>query len=60
MNHTMVDMSQADAQVGDEVTVISNQPGDRASIESIAAQHDLFSYELLAHLATDTRRIITK
>ncbi|MBW3538547.1 alanine racemase [Candidatus Parcubacteria bacterium] len=58
MNHTMIDLLGSGAKLGDEVTLISRNPIDRNSVESICRQHDLFSYELLTGLSPDVRRVI--
>lgn len=58
MNHTMINLDTIDAQVGDQVTVYSNNPHDKNSIDRVAAEHDLFSYNLLTALNSDVRRVL--
>lgn len=58
MNHTMVDISGADIDVGDEVVVYSNKARDANSIVSIAREHKLFPYTLLTDLSPDVRRYL--
>ena len=58
MNHTMVDISGTDLQVGDQVTVVSNNSNDPNSINKLCLQFDLFSYELLTGLSESIRRYI--
>lgn len=58
MNHTMVSLEHTDLQVGDEVTVISNDANRPNSVAGICKQYGLFSYVLLTSLANTTRRVI--
>jgi alanine racemase len=58
MNHTMVDLEDTHAQVGDEVVVISDNPDDFNSFNQIAERHDLFVYSLLSSLASDIKRVL--
>lgn len=58
MNHTMVDVTGTNLNVGDEVTVISSKGSDPNSIESICAKYDLFSSQLLTRLSESIRRIV--
>lgn len=58
MNHTMVDLKNMDAKVGDEVVVVSNDPEDQNSFNQIAEQHNLFVYALMTKLASDVRRVM--
>lgn len=60
MNHTMVDITKLPIEVGQEVEIISSRVSDKTSIQSVAAEHELFSYELLSRLVASTRRIATK
>lgn len=60
MNHIMLSLEGIDARVGDEVVVYSNDPGDKNTIDNIAAEHDLFSYALLTSLSSDVRRVLVE
>ncbi|HTH71777.1 MAG TPA: alanine racemase C-terminal domain-containing protein, partial [Candidatus Pristimantibacillus sp.] len=60
MNHTMVSLEGLHAAVGHEVVVYSNNPKDRNSIDSIAAEHNLFNYTLLTSLSSDVRRVMVE
>lgn len=58
MNHTMIDLSSSNLKVGDEVTIISNNPDQPNSIAGICKLHKLFNYSLLTNLSDSVRRII--
>ncbi len=58
MNHTMIDVTDLGAEVGDEVVVIGADRGEAVSVESVCARHDLFSYELMVRLQGSLRRRI--
>lgn len=58
MNHTMIDLKNSKAKVGDKVIVYSNNSGDQNSIDSIAKQHNLFNYNMLTNLSSDVRRVL--
>jgi alanine racemase len=58
MNHTMIDLQDVQARVGDEVVVYSDDPRDKNAIDTIAHDHNLFNYNLLTSLNSDVRRII--
>lgn len=58
MNHTMVALGKND-QLNDEVVVISNHKNDPNSIESLAQNHNLFTYNMLTNLSPDIRRHLT-
>jgi alanine racemase len=59
MNHTMISLEECPhAQVGDQVTIYSNNPADHNSISVIAKQHNLFAYNLLTSLSCDVRRVL--
>lgn len=58
MNHTMINLEGTNAKEGDEVLVLSSNPGDANAINNLAAQHGLFSYNLLTALSADVRRIL--
>lgn len=58
MNHTMIDLVDSGTKVGDKIIVYSNKSDDQNSIDSIAKQHKLFSYNLLTSLSSDVRRVL--
>lgn len=58
MNLTMINLEGTDARLGDEVVVYSHNPADRNAIDSIAAEHKLFNYNLLTALSSDVRRVL--
>jgi alanine racemase len=58
MNHTMIDVTDSPAKVGDEVTLISNDLNDKLSLNRICAMHNLFNYSLLVGLNENIRRTI--
>lgn len=58
MNHTMIDITDTDLQVGDCVTAMSNQPKDPNSIQNIAQEHSLFIYGLLSRISSSIHRTI--
>lgn len=58
MNHTIVALGDENIHAGDEVVVYSNHAADQNSIDTIAAQHGLFSYSLLTDLSPDVRRYL--
>ena len=58
MNHTMIDITNTDAKVGDEVTVYSADSSDKNSIMSTADDYGLFTYRLLTSLSPDVRRTL--
>ena len=58
MNHTMIDITDRDVQVGEEVVVYSNNPGDKNNVDHIAHDHKLFNYAILTALSHDVRRIL--
>ncbi|HKU18635.1 MAG TPA: alanine racemase [Candidatus Saccharimonadales bacterium] len=58
MNHTMISLQGVAAEVGDKVVVYSNQSADKNAIDTIAHQHELFSYNLLTSLNHDVRRVL--
>lgn len=60
MNHIIINLDGIDANMGDEVTVYSNNPTDRNTIDHTATTHQLFNYNLLTALSADTRRILIK
>ena len=60
MNHTMIDLGDSSAQTGDTVTVISSQPGDKNSVQTVGRESDLFSYAFLVGLNQNLRRVVVK
>jgi alanine racemase len=58
MNHTMISLDGIQAEVGDKVVVYSNNPADKNAIDTIAAEHNLFNYNLLTALSHDVRRVL--
>lgn len=56
MNHTMINLNQSNAKVGDRVVLISANPASQNSIANICQKHGLFSYELLVKLNSSIRR----
>lgn len=58
MNHTMVDLTDVLANVGDEIIVFSDNPDDPNSFNQIAERYGLFVYSLLTSLAPDIRRVL--
>ncbi|HMI09280.1 MAG TPA: alanine racemase [Candidatus Saccharimonadales bacterium] len=57
MNHTMINLENADAQAGSEVVIYSNNPSDANAVDNIAKTYELFNYDLLASLSPDVRRV---
>jgi alanine racemase len=60
MNHTMINLENADVQVGSKVVIYSNNPSDTNSLDNIAKTYGLFNYSLLTALSSDTRRVIVE
>src|SRR3989344_3368350 len=59
MNITTVDVTHVpNLKIGQEVTVYSNNPEDKNSIQNAAKICQTIPYELLIHLAPSTKRII--
>lgn len=58
MNHTMIDITDKNLSVGDEVTVISNNPKSPNSIVKLKEEYGLFPYETLIHISSTIRRKI--
>lgn len=58
MNHAMIELPDDALAVGDEVTVISADPGAPNTAANIARDHDLFAYSLLTGIASSIRRYI--
>lgn len=59
MNHTMIDLTDTHAKLGDVVTIISDNRGHQNTVSSICRTHNLFNYELLVHLNENIRRTIS-
>ena len=58
MNHTMIDITDSQASLGDEVTVISADPKDQLSISRICQDNGLFNYGFLVGFNQNIRRTI--
>jgi alanine racemase len=59
MNHTMVDLKASGCQAGEAVTIISDNPSSKVSIENICKRHDtLNAWEILALLSPNIRRTV--
>jgi alanine racemase len=58
MDHTVIDLTGSDLQVGDEVTVISNDSASPNSVADLEANHGLFAYSTLTGLSSSVRRKI--
>lgn len=58
MNHTMIDLGRTGLKVGDEVTVIGNNPAKPNSIAGLQSKHGLFPYTTMTGLASSVRREI--
>ncbi|MCL2444801.1 alanine racemase [Candidatus Saccharibacteria bacterium] len=60
MNHTTIDITNTDLQVGDEVTVISSTKSAPNSLINLESNHNIYPHELLARLCIVMRRQIKK
>ena len=58
MNHTMVDLGQSGLGVGDDVTVINNDPAMPNSVISLQRMHGLFAYTTLTGISSSVHRVI--
>lgn len=58
MNHTMIDISQTDAKVGDHVSIVSSRRSDPNSVEQMGNRFGPFFYEAVTGLSSSIRRII--
>lgn len=58
MNHTIISLDAIAANVGDTVTIYSNNPHDSNAIDAIADTFSLFNYNLLTALSSDVRRVL--
>lgn len=56
MNHTMLDISDTDLSVGDQVTVIAAEPQAPNSVIRLAQDHNLFTYGIVMGLSNTIRR----
>lgn len=56
MNHTMINLEGSNLGVGDQVTVISDNPDSPNSVANLSARHNLFAYELVTKLSSSIRR----
>jgi alanine racemase len=58
MNHTMIDLTDTAAEVGDEVVIINSDGTAPNSLIRQCARADLFHYEVLANLSPTIRRCV--
>ncbi len=58
MNHTMLDITDRDIAVGDEITVFSSDKLDSNSIEQLSKDYYFFSYGLLVKLNSYIERVL--
>lgn len=58
MNHTMIDLKDSTAMVGDAVTVISRDPPRPNSVQQTCRTHGLFSYQFVTKLSSSIRRTV--
>jgi alanine racemase len=58
MNHTLIDLGGANAKVGTEVVVYSDDPREPNSIQHIADKHGILSYGLLVGINSNIRRTL--
>lgn len=59
MNIAAIDVSQVPGvKLGEAVEIISDQPGDRNSVENMAVLAQTIPYEILVHLPPHLRRVI--
>jgi alanine racemase len=58
MNHTMIDISNTDLRVMDEVTVISHDSQSPTSVQGMQAEYGLFTYTTLVGLSDSVHREI--
>lgn len=59
MNHTMIDLGNSKLSIGDEVTVIDNDPNAFNSVKALSDRHNLFSRVLVTKLSSSVHRVIT-
>lgn len=61
MNISTVDISQAsDVKIGDEVVVISNEPDNKNSIQSIAKITQTIPYEIVIYIPEHLKRVVVE
>ena len=58
MNHTMIDLSGTELGEGDKVVIISSNPAAGNSVMGLQREFGLFSYETLARLSENIRRVV--
>lgn len=58
MNMTMIDVTEASAEPGDEVVLIGEQGDDAITAEDVAAWSDTIAYEVVARLSRELPRTI--
>ena len=58
MNHCMIDITQTDLKVGDEVIVISDNLDCRNTVQAFGDDNQLFPYAILVQLSSATRRLL--
>lgn len=58
MNHTIIDITGTKLKIGDQVTVISDDPNQPNSIQRACREHGIFAYVWLANLTADLRRVV--
>jgi len=58
MNHTMLDVTDKDVAMGDEITVFSSDKLDSNSIEQLSKDYYFFSYGLLVKLNSYIERVL--
>lgn len=56
MDHTVIDISDTELTVGDEVTVISDDPQQPNSVNGLQSVYGLFAYTTLTGLSESVRR----
>jgi alanine racemase len=59
MNHTMIDITATDVEVGSEVTLLNKEPVQLSSVIERQNHHKLFAYSQLTNLSSTIRRIVT-
>jgi alanine racemase len=58
MNHTMIDITDTNLEVGSEITVLNADKSMPNSVAQISLKYDLFSYTLATGLSSSVRRIV--
>jgi alanine racemase len=59
MNHTIIDLTDSDLQIGDEFTVYSANPNKENSFRNLAQKAQTIPYELMTGIAESIRRTVT-